>query len=87
MNGRLCEARHCSEKATNIIEVYVGKFGYITLSLCSQRKEEFLEFCNLNNKQEIAFFLKEIAPKFLENLYYSYTRNPILSHLKVRVER
>mgnify|MGYP003576141779 CR=1 FL=1 len=59
----------------------------INLSDLSPRcKEEFLEFCKLNNKHEIGFFLKEIAIKFFENIDYDYAHDSILSHLKVRVE-
>jgi hypothetical protein len=32
----ICEAAGCVEKATNIVEVDVGPFGQISLSLCVQ---------------------------------------------------
>jgi hypothetical protein len=39
--GSICEARNCYKEATNIIKVNAGKFGYITLSLCSQCVDDF----------------------------------------------
>lgn len=60
-------------------EPFVINFSDLTPEL----KEEFQEFCRLNDQREIGIFLREIAARFFENINYAYTHDSVLSRLKV----
>ena len=56
----------------------------IHLSDLSPRcRKEFEEFVDLSTKQEIAFFLKEIAIPFFEAINFAYCHRSVISHLQV----
>ena len=56
----------------------------IHLSDLSPRcRKEFEEFVDLSTKQEIAFFLKEIAIPFFEAIDFAYCHRSVISHLQV----
>ena len=56
----------------------------INLSDLSPRcRKEFEEFVDLSTKQEIAFFLKEIAVPFFEAINFAYCHRSVISHLQV----
>jgi hypothetical protein len=54
--------------------------------LTARIKKEFEEFVKLNNKKEIAIFLKEIAVKFFEAINYVYTYDSVIPHIVVGIE-
>jgi hypothetical protein len=58
-------------------------FTFNVSDLGSKCKDEFIEFVTLNSKNDIEFFLKDIAVKFFENIDYFYTHNSVIRHLKV----
>ena len=51
-------------------------------------KEEFLEYCSVNDTKEIGLLLKEVVTKFFENINRDYTHNsvPVCLKLKWRIE-
>lgn len=53
--------------------------------LTPKLKQEFQEFCMLNEQPEITMFLREVATKFFENINYEYIHDSVLSHLKVEL--
>lgn len=70
-------------KPSELIPPFVINFSDLTPRL----KEEFQEFCKLNEQREIGMFLKEIAARFFENIDYAYAHDSVLSHLKVVMEK
>jgi hypothetical protein len=70
-------------KPSDLIPTFVINFSDLTVRL----QLELQQFCKLNNSNEIAIFLKEIAARFFENIDYEYAHDSVLSHLKVVLEK
>ena len=65
----------------NLIPPFVFNLSDLTPKI----KQEFKDYCKLNDQREISIFLKEIATKFFENIDYNYTHDSVLSHLVVEL--